>query len=504
MWDQKDDNSDARLKSYAEKFGKLKERKLLKEIFEQEVLLTFIQLNMERIDEFPLLESEQNGLIKLMIHRSQDHPSQEHVRNWLNDFMISLNLYTKGGWADEAEADRIRTELLNAEKVLIQCVQGMVYAIGLAKDNIGAAVVSTFGAGAVPVLQEITKTTEPNETYWRAVIERFVSSRIDDGFAEIIKNKKYAFSRDDKLVVLKFHLEDIINPDNSPPVEVERTRIQQAFEDAGGGVDAGSPLGCVKEVLYKQKHEAYVEGIAPELMALAAQIVCIDPTAGNLCTMRQKRLNTPVRAEGQEEQTNPSPVEIEMFMEKQLVAMTMGAAIATDIFREDLMRAAKELSSSDLKAFRESVGNLERRKMLPALSLLIETFFCAYLRNKAEDDAGKLLFRTVKVKHVPRQLVLDLTDKGMNRIRQKKFFRDDPQMEDRLLFVPKTAAELQKLFTFFQLEQDLVREVLTLWRDAPNKVEVLVAVNLVQLAKVTTNLSTRVAGILGRFGIALG
>jgi hypothetical protein len=507
MNEVKEGTSDSHIQSYLDKLVTLKERKLLKEILEQEMLLTFIRANMERINEFPLLETEQNGLIKLLSFRAQDHPCQQHVKAWLNDFLNSLNHYSKPLVSnDAAELERTKDELLRAEKILIQCIQGVVYAISLAKDNLGAAVVGAFGADAVEDLQTITKTVEPDESFWRAVIDRFIRQRIDDGFAEVIKEKKYTLSKDESLVVLRFNLDHIIHPHGGALVEVEPTRIQKALEAVSTTPEGRAILSCLKELLLRQKHESVLSGLSPELTELALRIVCTDTTAKKLCKMREERKNAspaPRQAEDTAQPEGPSSLESELFMEQQLLAMTVGTGMATDIFRADLPRAAKELSGQTLKTFEESIGNLERQRMPTALLLLMEIYFHAYLREKAEDDAGKLLLRTSRTKRAPRQSVLALADKGLNRIRQKKFFRDDPSDPDNLLFTAKNAAELQQMFSLFQLEQELVRELLNLWRQSLPKVEVLAAVNLKQLAKVTTNLPQRVASILARFGIAV-
>lgn len=506
MNEVRDATSDSHIQSYLERLGTLKERKLLKEVLEQEMLLTFIHANMERINEFPLLETEQNGVIKLLSFRAQDHPCQQHVKAWLTDFLNSLNHYSKPMVSgDAAEQERTKNDLLRAEKILIQCIQGVVYAISLAKDNLGAAVVGAFGAGAVEDLQTVTKTVEPDEAFWRAIIDRFIRQRIDDGFAEIIKEKKYTLSKDESLVVLRFNLDHIINPHGGAMVKVEPTRIQKAFEAVSTTPEGRNILSCMKELLLRQKHEAVLSGLSPELSELALQLVCTDATAKQLCQMREERKNAPPAMQQAEKaaQPGPTPIETELFMETQLLAMSVGAGMATGIFRADLLRAAKELSGQALKTFEESIGNLERQRMPAALLLLMETYFHAYLREKAEDDAGKLLLRTLRTKRAPRQSVLALADKGLNRIRQKKFFHDDPAGPDSLLFTAKNAAELQQMLSLFQLEQELVRELLTLWRQSLPKVEVLAAVNLKQLAKVTTNLSQRVASILARFGIAV-
>ncbi len=507
MNETREDASDSHIQSYLEKLGTLKERKLLKEVLEQEMLLTFIRANMERINEFPLLETEQNGVIKLLSFRAQDHPCQQHVKAWLNDFLNSLNHYSKPLVSSDAAAqERTKNDLLRAEKILIQCIQGVVYAISLAKDNLGAAVVGAFGAGAVEDLQAVTKTVEPDEAFWRAIIDRFIRQRIDDGFAEIIKEKKYSLSKDESLVVLRFNLDHIIHPHGGAMVEVEPTRIQKAFEAVSTTPEGRNILSCMKELLLRQKHEGVLSGLSPELSELALQLVCTDATAKQLCQMREERKNASpamLHAENAAQPEGSTPIETELFMETQLLAMSVGAGMATGIFRADLLRAAKELSGQALKTFEESIGNLERQRMPGALLLLMETYFHAYLREKAEDDAGKLLLRTLRTKRAPRQSVLALADKGLNRIRQKKFFHDDPAGPDNLLFTAKNAAELQQMFSLFQLEQELMRELLTLWRQSLPKVEVLAAVNLKQLAKVTTNLSQRVASILARFGIAV-
>lgn len=495
-------NDDATLSTYLDSYKKLRERNVLKEILEREMLLAFIRANMERIAEFPLLEAEQNGIINLIIQRSSNHPCQEYIRNWLGSFLTNLNHYGKLGSRSGSESEeltKVKTELLNAENILIQYVQGVVYTVGLAKDNSSYSVVSLFGVEALEPLQEFTKTVEPDETFWRALIERFVLQRVDTAYEKLLEEKKYSLSKDESLVILRFHLDDVLRLAGAAPVQVDKTRIQASYEDVLLTDEGRNRVACLTQFLQSKLEAEALREFSEGELRHAALVVCMDSLAQELCSRLQGII--PPDEPTEAPVGTPLASDKQRFLEEQAMAMAVGTIMATSTIKQDMLRAMKELGSAELRQVGESIGNLERQPMAQALYLLFEDYFSHHLRQQAGEDSGKLLFRTLRVRRVDKSSLEPLFQLGMNRIKLKKFFSQDPDDSECFLFQAKTAAELQELVKFFQIEGELLRKLLELWRGARYKVDVLVILNLKQLAKVTTNLPQRVGEILGRFRV---
>lgn len=495
-------NDDTTLKTYITELKKLRERKLLKEVYERDMLLVFIRANMERIAEFPLLETEQDGIISILAQRASDHPCQELFHTWLNTFLNTLNHYSKAldvkdGVEDE-ETEQLKRLLYNAESVLIQCVQGVVYAVGLAKDNSSHALVSALGVDALAPLQEMTKEIPADERYWRAVLQRLFIERIETAYEQIIEQKLYTLSKDESLVVLRFHLDDVFRQSGASPVEVELTRIQDSFESVLQSEQGRENLSCVTRFLQSAMYESVRKELGEKELPHAAQIACMDKLASRLCAFLA---GTPKEEDTLREGELAS--DRRKFLEEQTLAMAVGAVIATNILKQDILRALKELGASELHQISESMGNLERPRILPTISTLYELYFIHYLRQQLEEDASKVQLRTQRTRRISRKALEPLSEAGLTRIRQKKLFTADEDSDESLLFVPRTASDLQKLVQLLQIEGELMRMLLQLWRDAPMKVDLLAVINLKQLARLTTNLPQRVGEILSRFGILL-
>ncbi len=492
-------DSDALITQYLNDFRKVRERNKLKELFEREMLLAFIRANMERIAEFPLLETEQNGIITILSKRLADHPCQELFNAWLSSFLINLNHYNKiletTDKTNTPEAVEYKNALLNAEHILVQCIQGVVYAVGLAKDNSSHALVSTLGPDALAPLQELIKNEEADESFWRALIQKFVIQRIEKAYGDIISNKAYGLSKDESLVVLRFHLNDVFRFSGAEQVEVEHTRIQSSFEDAPATEKGRKTLSCVTQFLQSRLADDVKKKLDATILPHAARIVCMDNVSSRLCALAQGDSNEEELREGE------LLSDRRKYLEEQVLSMAVGAIMATDIIKQDIVRACKELSPADIKQLSETLGNLERMRMKPALVQIYEFYFMHHLRQQAEADNSKLQLRSIRMRKVAASELERLSEAGLTRIRQKKLFSPDPDDPESMLFQPRTAAELQKLVKFLQIEDQPLRLLLLLWRDAAQKVDVLVVLNLKQLARFTTNLPQRVGEILGRFGI---
>lgn len=492
-------DGDALISTYINDFRKIRERNKLKELFEREMLLAFVRANVERIAEFPLLETEQNGISNILSKRLADHPCQELFSSWLNSFLNNLNHYNKiletTDKTNTPEAVEYKNALLNAEHILVQCIQGVVYAVGLAKDNSSHALVSTLGPDALSPLQELIKNEEADDSFWRALFQKFVIQRIEKAYEEIISQKAYSLSKDESLVVLRFHLNDVFRLSGAQEVEVERTRIQTSFENVSETEKGRKNLSCVTHYLQGRLAEEVKKKLDSKMLPHAARIVCMDKVAERLCAL--------VNGEEHDEELRDGELlsDRQKYLEEQILSMAVGAIMATDIIKQDTVRACKELNPAELKQFAESLGNLERTRMKPALVQLYEFYFMHHLRKQAEEDSNKLQLRSIRMRKVAATELERLSEAGLTRIRQKKLFSQAPEDPHSVLFQPRTAAELQKLVKFLQIEEQPLRVLLKLWRDAAQKVDILVVLNLKQLSRFTTNLPQRVGEILGRFGI---
>ena len=116
---------DGRFAACLERLEVLKAIKARREVLEERVFLEFLRANRGRINEFPLLETEQQSLMDMLLRRAEGlHPGHAFLKEHFSAYLIELNHWGKAkavGDAharaaakkarDFARADAIRAEL---------------------------------------------------------------------------------------------------------------------------------------------------------------------------------------------------------------------------------------------------------------------------------------------------------------------------------------------------------------------------------------------------------
>lgn len=486
-----------RIEAYQAKLRQLKERSALREVVERELLLEFIRVNRSNINEFPLLESQQNSVISVLCQRSE-HPCYEYIRKLAGNFIVLLGHDEKEqAGQDETAKEATRTLLTNAETLLIKCAQGVVLALGLVTDNFEEIVLRHFGATALNDYNDLVQENQIDQGFWKAFVERFAARQVAEAHAEILARKKYVLSKVENLLVVRFHFDDVVADLHPTAQKVEKTRIQAAFEQNVADDEGRTTIKLVHGCLLKGLDFISESLLSKSDVRNIASIVCIDRTT--------RELKTRYLAAMQGEAASGEDVVRERlnvrFLMEQVVAEGVGAAIAVNLTREQFALALWAYTPEEaeqLKVLSESfaLGSLEK-----LLFGLIEAHFLKRLREQVRDESGKVLFRTARARRSPVAAVEALVPLKLTKIRKNKFFRPDPARADMLLFRPRVERELAALMQVLLVEDELRVELERLWESAPFKVEILATLDLAQLTKTTTNMKARLAEILGKLGI---
>lgn len=502
-------SKEERFSAYVKTFVTLKEQNTLKEIMQQELLLEFIKTNMDRIDEFPLLETEQKSIINLLCKRALDHPVHEYMRDWLDSFIISLNKYNiaTANKDEEGVAEQMTT-LSNLEALLVQCIQGAVYNSGLIKDNYSFTLVNYFSALALDRIKEMNEQVEFDEHYWLNCLEGYIMPRLNEVYEELIDQKKYQVVKDDKLLLIKFPFDSIKCLLHCADVKIEKTRIQTAFEARGVDPEYQAVKKFFTEYLSGKEQPLIAKHVNPRDIAHVAQIVSIDTICKDFMESRQAKPEPPQeqpqskedREKLKEEQANLERQN--EFIKQQAVAMAVGAAIADSLSRDDFAKAVQRLlPQGEVNIILDMLANFEIPEFDRGMFFLLMFLFSSILKEKAGEDASRIIIKRMQTRRTPRKALVALQEVGLNRIRQKKFWDDDHSNEDYVLFKAKTATDLLKLIKMFHIESPLREKIAELWESADMKIDLLVVINLAQMAKVTTNLSARIVEIMKGYGI---
>lgn len=491
---------DEKIASYVECFVRIKERKLLKEIMEREMLLEFIALNVESIDEFPLLESEQKGMISLLTHRSADLPLYGQIAKWINEFLVSLNLFSKAmAHKDTAAQEEQRANISNIEAILLHIVQGVVYALGLIKDNMSHCMIRTFGVGALEKINDLTESVVYDVTYWKALVDTFFHTRIEESYNKILEDQSYEMRREGNLLIVGFCLDTLLLSLEGTTQEIKNTRIQDAFEPAGAPDDKSTLAQFVLQLL---KSDDSLEGLdqfsAPELQTIA-RLASIDPLVKK-CMLVETGKEHAATAE-KDEKSIALENRQKKFIKNQVLALSIGAALAIKKVKQDLLMALKDFSSQEKQQVGEIMGSFTKQSMAQGIELLLERGFLLLLRVRGEEHSGKITVRMQRTRRTSQIEVKKLYENGMNRIRQRKFFDDDLSNPHFQIFKARTPQELKKTWEVLNIETPLRKNLARLWQDGSFRVEFQLILQLAVISKVTTNSSQKIAEILTSYGL---
>jgi len=217
------------------KLEELKTVKARREVMEERVFLEFLRVNRGRLNEFPLLETEQQSLMDMLLRRAEGlHPGQAIIRERLVAYLVELNHYGKAkAVGDAAQVERLARKLEVEETLLAKMLQGAVYATSLVKDNLSDALIRHFGEGSLAKIEEITATMVFDEQYWRANIERFVKEEVLGAYDDILADRRYRLSREGQLLLVAYPFDAVLAKLMGTTKTISQTRIQSSFEETG-------------------------------------------------------------------------------------------------------------------------------------------------------------------------------------------------------------------------------------------------------------------------------
>lgn len=481
----------ARLEAYLGVLRPLKVRGAVREAVERELLLRFIEVNSGGISEYPFLPTQQQSIVNLLC-RKVDHPAEQVLRRLAANFPLLLNRLDKEQSAgDSAASELTAAQARNTESLLMKSVQGMVFAMGLTTDNFEELIMRHFGAQGLAQFNEILKTREFDQGFWREFVERFIAQHVAEGYEQLTRAGKFHLSKDGQTVAARFLFDDVLDTLHDHTGHIDQTRVQKAYAEAS----AESPerlavrkvvQACLIKGLGSLPHELLLEHLEN-----AALIVCMDPVAASLHRAVQ------ARSAGQEAAEQiPLP-----FLMEQAAALALGAMLVLSQAREHFLGALKGLRSDELDAVRFLAQGLSVESLEHVLFLLLDCAFVGLLRDKARDEGGKVTVRSVTARRSSLAAVDALAQHGLTRIRKSQLWSADTTRPDMLLFKTRSPQQLAALMKVLQLEPPLQGAVLRLWETAPLRREFLMAVDLAQLARSTQNVKGKLTEILSKFGL---
>ncbi|HML63061.1 MAG TPA: hypothetical protein PKD41_19390 [Solidesulfovibrio sp.] len=483
---------DERFAACLERLEELKAVKARREVLEERVFLEFLRANRGRINEFPLLETEQQSLMDMLLRRAEGlHGGHEYVKDRFSAYLLELNHYGKAkAVGDAGEQEKLARRLERVETVLAKCLQGAVYASSLIKDHFSDAVIRHFGEDSLAKIDEITATLVFDEQYWKASIERFIKEEVRGAYDGILAERRFRLAREGNLLVVAFPFDAVLEKLKGTAKAISKTRVQTAFEEAAATAEGRAVSEAALALCNRADIPGWDRRADREETVFAAQVAAMDAAAGEYRAALAGEAPD-AQAEARRE-----------VLAEQTIALCVGAAVSLRVVREDFSRALRDFAPKERAYILQAAGAFDAARLGLVLESIMEFDFASLLREKGEADAGRILVRASRLRRVAREAVDALTGTGLNKVRRRQFFEDDPDRADVVLFRPKNPGEFQERLKLFQIEPELARPLVALWENASYKVDLFVCINLAALGKVATNLPARVSEVLGRYGIA--
>ncbi|QJB55164.1 hypothetical protein [Pseudodesulfovibrio sp. zrk46] len=496
-------STEQRLTAYQKKLRALKDGAALREVMEREVLLEFIKVNHGNINEYPLLKAQQQSVVNILCGRV-GHPGYEFIHKHIANFIVLLAHYGKAVQVNDATRTKeLEAELVNTESMLIKCVQGIVYAMALITDNFEEIVLRYFGQQALGDYSALIEKHQLNEEFWKAFIEQFVASQVEEAHKEILEGEKYTVTKEKNFLVIRFLFDDILGKLNPTTQTIEKTRIQKAYVESRTDEEGIRRAKLMQSMLIKGLESlSKVSDITQTEFLQASRTICVDSVAKDFEALYMERVKqVQARKEGAKDERDKETIEREQlefnFMREQVVAVGVGAAIAIGRTSDHFYKALTEFVPEQI----EGIRHLEKDFSIPVLErilyFLLENIMIHILQETGREYGGKIQVRSGRARRVPEETVDNLA--GMSKIRKKQLFANDVTREGTLLFKPKTAKQMSAAMQMLSLEEELQVELSKLWKKAIFRVDIMVLLNLELFARTTTNLKAKLAEVLEKF-----
>lgn len=489
-----------RMAAYWEVLKEHKEKKTIRELMEREVLLCFISINKDRINEYPLLLPQQHAIIDFLTTRAQGHPLHEHTGSLITFFINQLNKFgSLLSAGDTAGAEGEVSDLVNQESLLLKAVQAVVYTTALTVDNFTEVLIRHYGEEALPAIDAIMEKVELGEKFWKDNFDHFITRLADSAYREMTANQLYQVRKEKSQIVLRFNFDDLLSRLKRTSKSIEKTRAQSIYETSLHTFEARKARKRLADHLAKLAQKPEYPFTLSDIPYLTS-ILCMDPAGLSFeaayTFLQSHNSAEPLKdAEGRELSQNSA-----RFIFEQVLTMACAASVSLNILRQDFQKSLHMFENKEAAHIMALLGIFDLASIERAFFAMLEFQFIAILRQRSGEDSGKMQIRSMRLRRAKNKDIDRLTELGLNRIRKNKLWLKDPENDEYLLFAKQTPAEFKAILDIMHLEPKLARAILALWQKAHFKVFISVHLNIDLISRTTTNLNQRLAEIFLRFG----
>ena len=494
------DPSETSFANYLQRMQKLKEKKVIRQVLIQELLQEVIASNQDRINEYPILETQQNSIIKLLTHWGSGYPQQEPIQKLLENFLNSLNKYEKKLYLDEKDEEfqNLQAAIHNLEILLLKCVQMVVYTQALIQDNVSEILVRYFGEDAQSILDNLLQEMEMDENFWRAVYKLFFVDFVNRIYEQLAMNY-IRLSKEESKLQLFVPVDALFAYLEPTDLQVGKTRIQTMYINLDTDEDSQKIFQLVYKYLNRliESGDSILKGAEIDFLS---RTISLDPVGESLNKAYEYYL--PAKDSGKNSQDKEeTSKEFADLIFKQVRIMAYTASLTLNIVQNDMSRALYDLDPKKQSRAISLLDSFGLNHIANGIEYLLQCQLMNILEHNAGKDLKKISMQAVKTPRISEQALNDLYSRGLGKIGRNKLLEKDPDKKDHYLFASKNVKELQDILTTLQCDKKLAKEIYKLWKYSEVKTVITVSINLQLLAKTTANVSKKLAEILSRYKI---
>lgn len=476
--------ADQRLAVYTDCLNDSRERQVVREILERDLLLTLNQMNQHCIKEYPLIPVQQQAIAEFLTRKAAEGNEIEAYAHSLTDNFI--NCLEKYVYAietnDSREEENNRAALLNAEALLIKCLQGVCLVLAVCGDNFIEVMQHIFGESALAISDTIIHEHEVGETYWREHLEQIVSNGVKNAFKSIRESKVVDIRKEKQLLSLTYSFDSVLERLNNSERRLEKSQIQIDFEKSLTP-PMQSRLTAMQSILENTSDLGIT--IPAELRRVIGQVMCLDSCAEEYPKKESGTKNTDKRS----------------FLELQLISVACGAFLSLNTVTQDFLHAVGIVFPSAVNLARQELTEFSSAALKHFLLHLVEISFVQLLFGCFGESRSQMNLKAIRFHCLPGNSIEKLRGLGLNDELHDKLWQPDSEKSGGVVFIPTAAGELKQILEQATATPELIAQIVRFWHQAEIKTKFCVTVRLDKLMKATTNLNHRLSLILGRFGV---
>ena len=465
------------------------ERRTRREILEKELLILFLEFNIDLIENAPTVASQKEAIVELLLGRLGDFPGKETVTRIRMDFMIVISSYHRAVSVRSMEEQVIYgTQLLDMEKTFLHYFQGASLVLALYYDNIKEVVHNLLGKESYQLFLKLL-----HEKHIVEVLKFLTVDRIQEGFAKAVAEKNFLFSRSKKNISLLFSYRKIFTF-TKDTTKLPRTKLQERFYREVGRKEFDSIEQQINLAIHKNINSLLKESnISSYQKRYMVALLRLSPLCEVFYANVKKILEAELSYKERSQLQEAMRIEYNHFNELAHGMVQMYLAILSTL--ETFVGAYVPVQK--LVELKASLRFLHAKGLEFFFEDFYRSYFFFYLKDLSGVDVSKIAFEDCSYRAIPKKKVAELASIP-DEIRERLFV--DSIFEDNCVrLISENLLAIVGVLNKIDVSKDDKRNLSISYKKGYSSGYVGVHINLAAIARVTKNVNARVADIINKY-----